>query len=300
MPLLTRRKFLRVSATAAAAGALAVGADAAVWEPNHPKLVELDIPLERLPEAWDGFRIVQLSDIHYDDHFCVIPLRRAVDIVNKLKPDLLVLTGDFVTAPPFARRSRQKKNKAAAEIEPCAAILRRMRAANGTMAVLGNHDALAYSERVTGTLQSRGIDVLNNRALPLEKDGKRLWIAGVEDVLEGSPDLDSTLRVIPADEPVVLLAHEPDFADHAARYRVDLQLSGHSHGGQVLIPLVGAPWLPPLGRKYPAGLRRIGKMALYTNIGLGTIRVPVRWNCPPEITSITLRTMEGNGTNSTV
>lgn len=291
---------MRTSATAAAAAVLVVGADASIWEPNHPKLVELSIPLQQLPEAWDGFRIVQLSDIHYDDHFSVIPLRRAVDIVNNLKPDLLVLTGDFVTAPPYALRNRQRKNKAAAAIEPCTNLLRQVRARFGALAVLGNHDALDYSERIVGTLQSGGIQVLNNRALPLDREGKRLWFAGVEDVLEGSPDLDTALLPIPANEPVVLLAHEPDFADQAARYPVDLQLSGHSHGGQVRIPLVGAPWLPRLGRKYPMGLHRIGKMTLYTNVGLGTIRIPVRWNCPPEITSITLRTVAVGRANTMV
>jgi hypothetical protein len=88
---------------------------------------------------------------------------------------------------------------------------------------------------------------------------------------------------------VILLAHEPDFADETARHPVDLQLSGHSHGGQIWLPVVGAPWLPQLGRLYPRGLRKIGDLTLYTNIGLGTIRLPVRLNCPPEITMLTLR-----------
>src|SRR6185437_12458805 len=102
-------------------------------------------------------------------------------------------------------------------------------------------------------------------------------------------DLPSVLRPIPSGEPVVLLAHEPDWADYVARYPVDLQLSGHSHGGQIRLPLVGAPYLPELGRKYPRGLRRIGSLALYTNVGVGTIRIPMRLNCPPEVTQITLR-----------
>src|SRR5262249_34591136 len=119
----------------------------------------------------------------------------------------------------------------------------------------------------------------------------RLWLAGVDDVIEGKPDMDRTLRGIPGNEAVILLAHEPDFADQVVQYPVDLQLSGHSHGGQVRIPLIGAPYLPELGRKYPWGLRRIGRLTLYTNVGIGTIRVPFRWNCPPEITLITLRAL---------
>jgi predicted MPP superfamily phosphohydrolase len=125
--------------------------------------------------------------------------------------------------------------------------------------------------------------------MPLEQAGARLWLCGVDDVIEGRPNLDVTLKGIPPNEPVVLLLHEPDAADHVAKYPVDLQLSGHSHGGQVRLPFVGAPFLPDLARKYPWGLRRIGRLTLYTNIGLGTIRVPVRFHCPPEITLFTLR-----------
>jgi len=91
---------------------------------------------------------------------------------------------------------------------------------------------------------------------------------------------------------VVLLAHEPDFADHATHHNVDLQLSGHSHGGQVRFPLVGAVYLPHLARKYPMGLRQVGQLMLYTNVGIGTLFIPVRWNCPPEVTLITLRSLQ--------
>lgn len=101
--------------------------------------------------------------------------------------------------------------------------------------------------------------------------------------------MDATLKSVPREEAVVLLSHEPDYADEVARYPVDLQLSGHSHGGQVRLPLLGAPWLPEGAQKYPWGLRKVGNLTLYTNAGLGTIRVPVRLNCPPEITLFTLR-----------
>jgi predicted MPP superfamily phosphohydrolase len=125
--------------------------------------------------------------------------------------------------------------------------------------------------------------------VPIETAGARLWLSGVDDVLVGKPDLDRALQGIPRNEPVVLLAHEPDFADQAAKYPVDLQLSGHSHGGQIRLPVVGAVFLPDLARKYPWGLRKIGALTLYTNVGLGTIRIPARLNCPPEVTLFTLR-----------
>jgi hypothetical protein len=104
--------------------------------------------------------------------------------------------------------------------------------------------------------------------------------------------LDLTLRKTSSTDPVVLLAHEPDFADYAARYPIDLQLSGHSHGGQIRFPLVGAVYLPRLARKYPRGLRKIERLMLYTNVGIGTLYIPVRWNCAPELTLITLRSLQ--------
>jgi predicted MPP superfamily phosphohydrolase len=107
--------------------------------------------------------------------------------------------------------------------------------------------------------------------------------------MQGKPDLTRTLTSVPKEETVVLLSHEPDFADEATRHSVDLQLSGHSHGGQIWLPIIGAPWLPPFAEKYPRGRYQVGGLTLYTNIGLGTIRVPIRLNCIPEITLFTLR-----------
>ena len=132
------------------------------------------------------------------------------------------------------------------------------------------------------------------RFLDDAENGKRLWLAGIDDILVGAPDLDRTLKDIPREEPVLLMAHEPDFAVESAQGdQVDLQLSGHSHGGQVRVPIIGPTWLPPLGRRYPRGMYHIRNLTLYTNVGLGTVRIPVRFNCPPEITLITLR--KGSG-----
>jgi len=229
-----------------------------------------------------------MSDFHYDEHFSVLPLRSAIDIVNPLQPDLVVLTGDFVTVPAFKHYFKNAK-KAAEAVEPCAHLLGQLRARLGIFAILGNHDIGTDPHRITDNLQGRGIAVLRNRSISLEQGGQRLWLSGVDDVLERKSDMELALRGVPRDEPVVLLVHEPDCADRVARYPVDFQLSGHSHGGQVRIPLVGALYLPPLARKYPWGLRRIGPLTLYTNAGIGTIGMPVRFNCPPEITLFTLR-----------
>jgi len=265
--------------------ATAIAVDAGVVEPNYPQLVQLTLPIKRLSAQWDGLRIVQLSDFHYDDYFSVVPLRKSIEIVNPLQPDLILLTGDFVTAPAFSG----DKKKAASVIESCAQLLAQLRARIGLFACLGNHDVATDAIHILNVLQSHNIKVLRNRSEPLEKDGKRLWLAGIDDVIEGSADLDVTLKSIPPDEPVVLMAHEPDFATRVAKYPVDLQLSGHSHGGQVRIPFIGAPVLPELGLKFPKGLYQVGGLTLYTNVGIGTVRLPVRFHCPPEITLFTLK-----------
>jgi len=286
--LLTRRKFLYTYTGAiAGAGLAALGADGFV-QSKHIEIKKIEIPLARLPEAFDGFTIAQLSDFHYEDHFSVFPIRESVQIVNHLNPDLIVLTGDFITVPVLDTHSRNAR-QAAKSAAPCAEILRDLKAPMGKFAILGNHDANADSARVIGALREHEIPTLVNRSVSLERGPARIWLTGVDDALEGNPDLGAALEKLPSGETVVLLAHEPDFADEAALSPVDLQLSGHSHGGQIWFPVIGAPWLPPLARNYPRGLYNVGKLTLYTNLGIGTIRAPIRINCPPEVTLITLR-----------
>jgi len=280
---INRRRFIRLAATA---GVAALAADAFLIEPDLPRLVRRDILLRRWPERMDGFTIVQLSDFHYDPVFSVHPLKTAIGIVNDLKPDLIVLTGDFVSAPLVGRTPAPK---AAAAADPCAHWLKRLQAPHGLWAVMGNHDIATDVGRVTSALRAQKIRVLANQSVPVENNGGRFWLGGVNDVLEGNADLHATLHGIPADEATVLLAHEPDFADYVARYPIDLQLSGHSHGGQVRIPLIRPFYLPTLAKKYISGLFSIGRLTLYTNCGLGTVGVPVRFNCPPEITLMTIR-----------
>lgn len=254
-------------------------------ESNHPRLVQIEIPLSRLPRSFDGFRLVQLSDFHYAEHSSAVPIRRSIEIVNSLNPDLIVLTGDFVTVPLLVHAL--SLNEVVNSVEPCTAILRRLQSPK--YAILGNHDAMSYPGRIVRTLEQSGIRVLRNQSVPLQRGQERIWLAGIDDLLRGQPDAGATISGIPETETTILLAHEPDFADDAALMPVDLQLSGHSHGGQIWIPGIGAPWLPPMARIYPRGIHRIRNLTLYTNIGIGTIRAPIRINCPPEITLITLR-----------
>jgi predicted MPP superfamily phosphohydrolase len=280
---ITRRKFLGL---AAATGVAAVGIDSVAIAPNIVHIVRREIPLQRWPEHLDGFTIALLSDFHYDPYFSIHPIKSAIGVVNDLKPDIIVLTGDFVSLPLF----KEKDESVADNAEPCAALLKQMHATHGLWAVLGNHDVFSDADRVTNALRGQGIQVLVNQSVPIESNGARFWLAGVNDVLGEHADLDATLHGIPKDEATVLLAHEPDYADYVVRYPVDLQLSGHSHGGQVRIPLLPVFYLPELAKKYVKGLFHIGPLTLYTNIGLGTVGIPVRLNCPPEITLITVRT----------
>jgi len=278
----TRRKFIRLAATA---GVAAVAADSVLFAPNHPRIVHQQIALRRWPERLHDFRIALLSDFHYDSYFSAHPLKAAVGMVNELRPDLIVLTGDFVSLPLFIKNDE----KAALAADPCARLLRQMQAPHGLWAVLGNHDCFTDPEHVTAALQSQGIQVLANQAVAIEPNGARFWLGGVNDVLTQTASLDETLKPVSRDEATILLAHEPDYADYVSRYAVDLQLSGHSHGGQVRLPLVRPLYLPEMAKKYIWGLYKIGPLTLYTNPGLGTVAVPVRLNCPPEITLLTLR-----------
>jgi predicted MPP superfamily phosphohydrolase len=261
-----------------------LAADTTLFAPNRPQIVRREIALRRWPVRFDGFTVALLSDFHYDPLFSVHPLRSAIGMVNSLHPDLIALTGDFVSVPLFGHSAA-----AAAAAEPCAQLLRQMQAPHGLWAVLGNHDAFTDPDRVTDALHGAGIKVLSNQSLPIERDGARFWLGGVDDLLGQTADLDATLHNVPADEAAILLAHEPDYADYVAGYPVDLQLSGHSHGGQVRLPLAGPLFLPELAKKYVWGLYKISNLTLYTNPGLGTVNIPVRMNCPPEITLLTLR-----------
>ena len=283
--LLTRRQLLATSALGAI-GLAAIGAGALYHDTADLKITRLDVPLRRLPSRFDGLRIVQLSDFHYDRYVDVRTITSAVQAANQLQPDLVVLTGDFVTQGPF---TGQYDPPSARDAEPCSQILSRLRSRLGIFAVLGNHDYYTDPNMVAEILRSRGFHVLRNHSFAVEQEGSRLWIAGVNDVVAGADDLELALQKIPASETVVLLAHEPDFADWVPPGRVDLQLSGHSHGGQIVLPVIGPPYLPPLARKYPWGLRQLGPLTLYTNRGVGTITLPLRFNCPPEITLFTLR-----------
>lgn len=257
--------------------------DGFLVEPRAYAIERVQIELPRLPEAFHGFKIVQVSDIHFGPYMHKVGVESAVRMAKTFQPDLVVLTGDFVSHP-FGESNGPR---GARHAEPCADALTQF-GRTPMLAVLGNHDCWNDAGIVAGSLKDRGITVLRNQAVAIERGRERIWIAGTGDAIVEDVDLPAALKPVPAGECTVLLAHEPDFADHAAGYDIDLQLSGHSHGGQVRLPGIGALILPELAKKYPEGLNRIRNLQLYTNRGLGVISPPVRLNCPPEITFLTL------------
>ena len=259
----------------AAAGAVMV-ADGLWWEPHRLTVERLEIAFSELPPGLEGLRIVQLSDLHRGPVVGQEEIARAVARANALAPDLALLTGDYVSL------SRQYA-------EPCAAALSALRAPLGRYAVLGNHDHWAGADAVAAALRSAGLTVLRNQAQRIERGGADVWLIGVDDAFVRKHDLHAALQGVPAAAFKVALMHEPDLADEIARRPVQLQLSGHSHGGQVRLPGIGPLLLPRLGRRYPMGLYRVGQLRLYTNRGVGRVQPALRFNCPPEITLITLR-----------
>jgi predicted MPP superfamily phosphohydrolase len=277
---LTRRSFL---AGAGAAG-LCVTLDSNRHGRHAFEIVHRTFPIANLPEAFQNFRIVQMSDIHLKEFTETWFLEEMVRQVNALKPELVLLTGDFVTRAPLPITSAWQAAGVCAEILTGLTTPQRY-------AILGNHDVAVGATKVAAPLVAHGTPVLANSYVPLERGADRIWLCGLDDVENGAPDPD---LAIPADPraPVIFLCHEPDYVDHILhhpRFRsIDVMLSGHSHGGQIRLPLVGPLILPPLGKKYPEGLYRFGHMQMYVNRGIGTVGLPLRLNCPAELTCITL------------
>ena len=276
---LTRRHFLALSA--ASIGGLAFYAGEI--SRHELTLEQRTIHLPRLPDAFRGMRIVQISDFHYTEYTEPFFMREVVRQVNRLRPDIVFLTGDFVSFGPwghgYARRHAPE----------CASILSGIECPL-RYAILGNHDVVVGSSYVVGPLHEHGIPVLLNRAVALEKDGQRVWLAGTNSACENRfhPEKAITPAIMNSKEALIVLAHEPDVLPEIARYNADLMLSGHTHGGQVRIPFLPPLVLPPWGKRYVEGLFSYGPTQLYVNRGIGAVGLPFRFRCPPEITLLTL------------
>lgn len=249
-------------------------------EPRRVDFNKRNMLLPRLKPGFDGYRIIQISDIHFDSWIAAkTTLPQIVERINALEPDLIVITGDYVSTVPHDE-----------DVEHLRKNFANLQAKDGVLAIMGNHDHWHDVEKLRHMLRDAGVIELRNEVFKIQRGEDVLHIAGVEDHLQGLSDIDLVTEELTGEECAVLLAHEPDVADiSAATGRFDLQLSGHSHGGQIYFPFKGAMWLPAQGQKYPNGHYQLGQMQLYTNRGLGTTLLPIRFNCPPEVSIFTLR-----------
>jgi predicted MPP superfamily phosphohydrolase len=291
----TRRSLLRAAVRGGigVAGATLGGvAWASQIEPERWQIERHALSLPRLPRAFNGFTIVQLSDFHWDEEPNPERLHAIVDAVNALSPDLIVLTGDYVSVDPTLI------------VSVMSAALGRLKARNGVWAVLGNHDQNAPAA-VRRMLIAGNVRELRNAVQPLRRGQSTLWLCGLDSISRDHHDLSAVLNALPSaltsrpisstiSDAAILLVHEPDYADISAPLAVfDLELSGHSHGGQVRVPVFGPLLLPPGAQKYHSGLYQFsnssGGMMHYTTRGVGTVGLHLRFCCPPEITFLTLK-----------
>ncbi len=284
-------------AWAVASGAALLGAAAFAYatriEATWLEVTRHDLVLPRLPRALDGVRVAHLSDFHLSRIVSPHYLAACVATAMAERPDLILLTGDFISRKPRF-------------MGDLTGLLSPLAAPFGVFAVLGNHDTVVDGAAVTTAVEAAGARMLRNRHEPISARGVELWLAGIDCPYHEQyrlsdrrragwaqvyrQYLDSALRGIPADAFRILLAHTPDVIRDAARRGVDLMLSGHTHGGQVRLPLLGATVVPSrYGHRYAAGQFRVENTTLYVSRGLGTVRFPLRFLCRPELALFTLR-----------
>ena len=244
---------------------------------QRPRIRRRDVDIEGLPEAFDGYRIVQISDLHCGPFASGRRVARWVDSANRLEPDLVAVTGDLIAS-------------GSTFIDVVARALGGLRARDGAFAAMGNHDYFGDGEAMVTALEAAGLTVLRNRGVELRRQTSAIYLAGVDDTWTRRHDLSRALEGRPAGMPAVLLAHDPVLFPEAAERGVDLVLSGHTHGGQVAVPLLARKLnLARLITRFTNGVYKSGTSTLYVNRGLGTTGPPVRLAVAPEIAVLTLR-----------
>ncbi|HTV08362.1 MAG TPA: metallophosphoesterase [Candidatus Aquilonibacter sp.] len=278
---ITRRSFL--------AGASAAGLSLAAYSGTHARhelqVTHRSLAIRNLPDAFLGFHIVQISDIHLEEYTEPSFLEHTVRVVNSLDPDLVLFTGDLVSRGPLSDKYAWRAAGVGAE------ILEGLNAPQ-RFACLGNHDVAVGAGHVIAPLRAHGTPVLVDSYIPIQRNADYFWLCGSDDAGTRTPDLNLAIPAKPT-APVILMCHEPDYVDHVVRHPrfpfIDAMLSGHTHGGQVRLPVLGPLILPPMGKKYVEGRFQFEHMELYVNRGIGTVGLPVRLNCPAEITHFTLQ-----------
>ena len=274
---LTRRQFLGGLVATPLVAISAASAYARLIEPYNYLVSETDVFINNLPERFEGFRITQLTDIHHSEILGLNEVRRVVSLAQQTKPDMFVLTGDYSTT---YRRF----------IEPCAEALSSLSAPEGVWAVLGNHDHYTDPELTTRALEQQHISVLNNKNTTLRRGPDKLQLSGVDDWTWGANDWIKAFAGLNDRGATILLSHQPSVLDFEQVKNVSLILSGHTHGGQINLPWLGAPArFATKDLRYAQGLFKYGDVQLYVSSGTGVIGLPVRFGVRPEIAVIRLR-----------
>jgi predicted MPP superfamily phosphohydrolase len=275
MKKMTRRRFFRL---AGGVGVLGLVASYPVFIERYIVVMNTyRIPVPNLTAAFDGFRIVHLTDFHYGFLMPLSMIRSIVARANSIERDLTICTGDYV-----------HEKRATGQIDLVWPVLAELHAPQGVLSVLGNHDHWADTARSRHWLTKTGQD-LSHRVHPVTRGDSTLWFAGAGDLWEDHRDLDGLLKEIPGADCRVVLAHNPDTADTDFTSRVDLMVSGHTHGGQVDIPFVGTPVLPVRNKSYSHGLKTSPRgFSVFISKGIGWAVYPIRFNCFPEIAVLEL------------
>jgi predicted MPP superfamily phosphohydrolase len=279
-PTMSRRAFALGGLFGAFGAAALSGVEAyqaRYVNPYSPGLEHVSIPAPAGNEGLVGLRIGFITDTHVGPFISPDDLARATALVAAERPDLILLGGDYVSeSPRYAGATAEVLGELVSETP------------FGAFAVLGNHDLSVSESKVTAALTAVGISVLRNQAALLTFRGETLWVVGIDETLLGRPDPPAAFSQVPAGETSLALWHEPQFATHAAAQGAFLQLSGHTHGGQIRLPGVGPVGLPVHGKRHVMGLSHADGMPVYTARGVGVYRPPLRFNCPPEVTIVTL------------
>lgn len=270
---MNRRHFLKSIAAAAPVAALGYG----FAETGDVRIERVSAKLPNLPLAFDGTTVAFLTDIHHGPYVTLAQVQSFVRTALALQPDLIVLGGDY-----SLRHERF--------IAPCLDVLSSLRAPLGVYGVLGNHDYWHGLDETRAGLKRAKIEELTNRGVWLKRGSDRLRLAGVDDLWCGTVDVAAAVGETNSNDVCLLLSHNPDVAETLADRRVGLMLSGHTHGGQMTAPGIPNPFTPSnYGDKYARGMVDAPATRVYVSRGLGTTGVPIRYNCPPEISLITLR-----------
>lgn len=279
-----RRQFLFGAAAGAAVLAGGGLGDITPLEAGNLRIRHYHIPIKDLPEAFHGLRLIHVSDTHFGPFVSMAYLKQSVKVANQLHGDLIILTGDYMHRTPRS-------------LEPGIKVLAGLKAKYGSVAVLGNHDHWEGTERSKQVFAEIGVPLVDNHRIFLTPEGLTarvrhpelaLCLAGLGDLWADDVLPGQALEGVPREMPRIILSHNPDTAEMMNGHRVDLMLSGHTHGGQVRIPLYGPPKCGKYGRKYIGGLCHGPSCPVVVSRGVGMSGVPVRLGVPPELGVITL------------